>query len=195
MDLDNAPSHTSSDAIMGEPNDLQLGSVQDALIMQSSSPRAPEALITISDHATPIDDEDHDEMIASQLLDTEREANAAKVLAVSEASLFVDSNDVTQDNTDLEEQEQGYATRQTRAGTLVEEFEIVRGRVPKTNIEVALPPLALAEKAGYAMVHSDVIENVLGETRSRSARRKYYEVEFTDGRSQLVSCFHSVMGS
>jgi hypothetical protein len=66
------------------------------------------------------------------------------------------------------------------------ETEVVNGPIPPRNIEVAIPDLPRAKRRSFRELHSDVIEEVLSETISRSGR-KFYQVEFTDGRAQMVS--------
>lgn len=68
------------------------------------------------------------------------------------------------------------------------ETEVWRGTVPEGNIEIRLSQLSRTRCQAFEEVQNDIIEDIMSEMTSRSGR-KYYEVKFTDGRKEMVSCF------
>lgn len=63
---------------------------------------------------------------------------------------------------------------------------IVDGPLPHTSIEILLPMMPAEEKEKFESVWSEVVEEVLEETFSKTGEKSYV-VQFTDGRIETVS--------
>jgi hypothetical protein len=161
----------------------------------SSTFRAPEALMALEDVPLPQPSEVGDKRQSSES-STSNEVTAGPARDIPDADSNFDmlrAGDVAtqQDNASGESDSDVVVVQSdvtSRLSKKTNETEIWRGPVPKGNVEIRLSQLSRSRHQAFGEVQNDVIEDIMREMTSRSGR-KYYEVRFTDGRKETVSCF------
>jgi hypothetical protein len=163
---------------------------------ETSSPfRASEALMAPEDVAIPQPSEVEDKRQSSES-STSKETTSIAAHDVPDAnsdSVMLRAGGVAtqQDNASVESDSDVVVVQSDvtlRLSKKIIETEIWRGPVPEGNVEIRLSQLPRTKCHAFEEVQNDIIEDIMREMTSRSGR-KYYEVKFTDGRKETVSCF------